>query len=132
MLLNDLVGYSDICVSECAAMNLLKDLDNRICRNCQEFWFIRRHYACLSRRYHWRIRCNTPSNCDWENAGITLSKRRNRLQKDELLFREVITAEAEEKEMDEECTADREAEELSWEELLIDDENIAESDTEVA
>ena len=84
----------------------------------------------------------------FSSAGITLSKRRNRLQADivealqftkclfhqDLLFREVCTTTEEEailenKELD--GGEDVDIVEVSWEELLIESDDIPESDTEV-
>jgi len=42
-----------------------------------------------------------------------------------------LRAEAEEKEMDADIRIDKGVEEVSWEEVLIDNEDIADSDTEV-
>jgi hypothetical protein len=86
----------------------------------------------------------------FSSAGITLSKRRNRLQPDivealqflkclfyhDLIFREVCTFTEEEILLDQEDlsegdSAASEGHELSWEELWLDPNDIAESDVEV-
>lgn len=82
------------------------------------------------------------------SAGITLSKQHNRLQVDivealqflkclfyhDLIFREVRTFTEEEIFLDQDVgvlESDDTAKELSWEELWIDANDIAESDTEI-
>ena len=80
----------------------------------------------------------------FSSAGITLSKRRNRLQADivealqfmkcifrhDLIFREVQTVEEEEGILDSDL-CDTDGAEVSWEELLIvDSSDIPESDYE--
>jgi hAT family C-terminal dimerisation region len=83
----------------------------------------------------------------FSSAGITLSKRRNRLQADivealqflkcmfhsDLIFREVCTVEEEELLLDHNGSTgmSESGHETSWEELLIDANDIAESDTEL-
>ena len=82
----------------------------------------------------------------FSSAGITLSKRRNRLQADivealqflkcifhhDLIFREICTVE-EELLLDHSASASESEKscEASWEELLINSNDIAESDTEL-
>ena len=88
------------------------------------------------------------SECAFSSAGITLSKnkRRNRLQADivealqflkcifhhDLMFHEICTVE-EELLLDHSASASKSKNscEASWEELLIDSNDIAESDTEL-
>jgi hypothetical protein len=80
----------------------------------------------------------------FSSAGITLSKRRNRLQADivealqfmkcifqrDLIFREVHTVEEEEVVLDSDL-CDTDGAEISWEELLVvEDTSIPESDNE--
>jgi hypothetical protein len=84
----------------------------------------------------------------FSSAGITLSKRRNRLQADivealqflkciyhcDLIFREVCTLEEEELfllDPSHDGSTSENSHEASWEELLIDSNDVAESDTEV-
>lgn len=86
----------------------------------------------------------------FSSAGITLSKRRNRLQADivealqflkclfhhDLIFREVRTVADEEILLDEGLEESNDGgcekdDELSWEDIWIDANDIAESDTEM-
>ena len=108
-------------------------------------------WGSLARDYLSIMASSVSSERAFSSAGITLSKRCNHLQADivealqflrcsfhcDLIFREVCTLEEEELFLDpsrngstSETTGSREAS-SSWEELLIDSDDIAESDTEV-
>ena len=104
-------------------------------------------WGSLARDYLSIMASSVSSERAFSSAGITLSKHRNRLQADivealqflkctfhhDLIFREICTIE-EELLLDHDGSVSESGEnscEASWEELLIDSNDIAESDTEL-
>lgn len=104
-------------------------------------------WGSLARDYLSIMASSVSSERAFSSAGITLSKRRNRLQADivealqfmkclfhrDLIFREVCTTTEEETILENKEVDGGEAVivEASWEELLIESNDVAESDTEV-
>jgi hypothetical protein len=98
-------------------------------------------WGSLSRDYLSIMASSVSSERAFSSAGITLSKRRNRLQADivealqfmkcifqhDLIFREVHTVEEEEVILDSDICA---TDEISWEEVILIVDDIPESDRE--
>lgn len=102
-------------------------------------------WASLARDYLPVMASSVSSERAFSSAGITISKRRNRLKRDivealqclkcmyhnDLIFREVVTAEEEVNDMEREplldTALDNDNDEVSWDSILILDDNESEA-----